>query len=58
MEEVVQYFNQKKDDVKIILFGGGTAEKTALEAWETKYENAISVAGKIRLGQELLRSKR
>lgn len=53
MEEVVQNFNQR-DDVKIILFGGGKTEKAALEAWEAKYKNAISVAGKIRLGQELL----
>ncbi|WP_320054195.1 glycosyltransferase family 9 protein [uncultured Acetobacteroides sp.] len=53
MEEVVQHFNQK-DGVKIILFGGGKAEEAALKVWETKYDNAISVAGKIRLGQELL----
>lgn len=53
MEKVVEYFNQK-NDVKIILFGGGKIEKAALEVWESKYSNAVSMAGKIRLGQELL----
>jgi ADP-heptose:LPS heptosyltransferase len=53
MEAVVQHFNQK-NGAKILLFGGGKEEKIALENWENKYENAVSLAGKIRLGQELL----
>jgi len=53
MEQVVQYFSQR-NDVKVILFGGGKAEVAALKEWEDKYENAVSVAGKIKLGQELL----
>lgn len=52
MEEVVRHFNQK-GDAKIVLFGGGKAEKEALEAWEKKYEHAVSVAGRFNLGIEL-----
>lgn len=53
MEEVVRYFDEK-GGYKIILFGGGKAEKEALEIWEQKYPSAVSLAGKIKLGKELL----
>jgi ADP-heptose:LPS heptosyltransferase len=53
MEKVVEHFNQM-EGVKILLFGGGKVEKDALDVWESKYSNAVSMAGKIRLGQELL----
>lgn len=53
MEKVVEHYNQQ-GTTKLILFGGGTAEQKVLSAWEEKYENVVSLAGKIRLGQELL----
>lgn len=41
------------DDIQILLFGGGAKEIAALNKWEAELPNAISLAGKIRLGDEL-----
>lgn len=53
MEQVVSYFSHKEGH-KVLLFGGGAYEKSKLEEWEKRYPNTISLAGKIKLGQELL----
>lgn len=53
MEEVVKHFSLQAS-TKIILFGGGASEQKLLSEWEKKYPNTISMAGKIKLGQELL----
>ena len=53
IEEVAKHFSSS-DENKVILFGGGAKEVEILSSWEMKYPNMVSVAGKIRLGQELL----
>lgn len=53
MEQVVAHFSRQAN-TQILLFGGGAVEQTLLTSWEQKYPNTISMAGKIRLGQELL----
>ena len=40
-------------EMKIFLFGGGAAEKEVLENWEKQFKNAISLAGKFSLEDEL-----
>ena len=37
----------------IYLFGGGAKEKALLHNWETRYDNVVSVAGKMTLTEEL-----
>ena len=53
MEQVVAHF-AGRDDVVIFLFGGGTSEKTILDAWSAKYPHIISVTGKFDLSTELI----
>lgn len=38
---------------RIFLFGGGKAEKEKLEQWSQPYENVLSLAGKLKLNEEL-----
>lgn len=40
-------------DWKIFLFGGGKAEKELLESWATNHPNVQSLAGKLKLNEEL-----
>ncbi|WP_457610745.1 glycosyltransferase family 9 protein [Lutibacter sp.] len=42
-----------KEDLKILLFGGGKKEVEILENIANKYSNTINIAGKIKLEQEL-----
>lgn len=39
---------------KVFLFGGGTNEQQILSAWEKQYPNVISVAGKLKMDEELI----
>lgn len=38
---------------KVFLFGGGKAEKEKLEAWEKRYPQTVSLAGKLKMTEEL-----
>lgn len=40
--------------VKVFLFGGGAYEKQILCNWEARYPNVISVAGKLKMDEELI----
>jgi ADP-heptose:LPS heptosyltransferase len=52
MEQVISELS-KKENLKIMLFGGGKKEIEILDKIENKYGNTVNVAGKIKLGQEL-----
>jgi ADP-heptose:LPS heptosyltransferase len=51
-EEIVEYFSNV-ENVKIFLFGGGKSEVEILDSWEKKYQNVESLAGKLRLAEEI-----
>lgn len=51
-EEVINQLN-KTDKYKILLFGGGAKEVEALEKLAERYENAVCMAGKLKLSEEL-----
>ena len=51
MEEVIA--DLSKQNLKILLFGGGTKEVEILENLANKYPNTLNVAGKIKLDNEL-----
>lgn len=53
MEIVVSELS-KRSNTTIFLFGSGAEEKAVIEKWEKTYSNVISVAGKIKLENELL----
>lgn len=50
MEQVIEKLSQNN---KIILFGGGVHEIKALNGLESKFENVITVAGKLTFDEEL-----
>ncbi|NLP57621.1 glycosyltransferase family 9 protein [Lutibacter sp. B1] len=52
MEQVILKIS-KKENIKILLFGGGKKEIEILNNLANKYANTINVAGKIKLEQEL-----
>ena len=52
MEKVLSELNSR-DNIKMIMFGGGDTEKEKLEEWESKFENCVSVVGKLRFAEEL-----
>ncbi|APG60820.1 glycosyltransferase family 9 protein [Christiangramia salexigens] len=52
MEKVVEALSEN-GKIKIILFGGGKSEKKQLKKWEDKYENCLSVVGKLSFAEEL-----
>ncbi len=43
----------KKEDTSILLFGGGAAEKTALDVLANKYDNVVNVTGRLPFEKEL-----
>ena len=51
MERVIALLSQSGQH--IVLFGGGKKEKEILSAWEAKYPNVESVAGKLTMKEEL-----
>ncbi|MEC7770017.1 MAG: glycosyltransferase family 9 protein [Bacteroidota bacterium] len=51
-QEVIEQLNET-DRYKILLFGGGTKEVAALEKLADNYENALCMAGKLNLSEEL-----
>jgi len=52
MEQVIANL-ATKENLKILLFGGGKKEVGILENIANKYSNVINIAGKIKLDQEL-----
>ena len=52
MEKVLSELNSR-GNIKMIMFGGGDTEKEKLEEWESKFENCVSVVGKLRFAEEL-----
>ena len=52
MEEVLQNLCQIPD-VQIFLFGGGANEVAILEGWSKRFPNTISLAGKLKMDEEL-----
>lgn len=52
MEEVLQKLSVQTN-MKVLLFGGGSIETQQLKSLENKFENAISVAGKLSFEDEL-----
>lgn len=52
-EEVIRCLSAL-EATRIFLFGGGKKERETLEAWEKKYPRTTSVAGKLRMEEELL----
>jgi ADP-heptose:LPS heptosyltransferase len=53
MEQVVENLSVLSG-IKILLFGGGQEEKSILSDWEVRFKNTISLAGKVKLNDELL----
>jgi len=51
-KEVIKGLNNT-DKYKILLFGGGATEVEALEELADSYDNAVCMAGKLRLSEEL-----
>lgn len=51
-EEIIKQLNNT-DKYKVLLFGGGAKEVEALEGFANNYNNAICMAGKLNLSQEL-----
>ena len=52
LETVIEYFS-KKENIKILLFGGGKKEVEILEKWQKNYPYVISLVGKFQLSEEL-----
>lgn len=52
MEQIIANL-ENKENLKILLFGGGQREVEVLENIAHKYSNTLNVAGKIKLDQEL-----
>ena len=52
MEQVIANLSTK-ENLKILLFGGGKKEVKILEKFANKYPNTINIAGKIKLDKEL-----
>ena len=52
-EEVIRSLSADST-CRVFLFGGGAHEKEILNAWEKKYPNVISVAGKLKMDEELV----
>ncbi|MBC9796913.1 glycosyltransferase family 9 protein [Sinomicrobium sp. FJxs] len=52
MEKVLEKLD-RKGKYTLLLFGGGKKEEQVLQALQSKYENAVSIAGKLSFKQEL-----
>lgn len=53
LESIEAVISELSKDYKILLFGGGDKEIEILNAFEAKYNNVISVAGKLSFKEEL-----
>jgi ADP-heptose:LPS heptosyltransferase len=53
LENMETVISELSKDYKVILFGGGEQEIEVLNAFEAKYNNVISVAGKLSFKEEL-----
>jgi ADP-heptose:LPS heptosyltransferase len=52
MVEVLEQLSENPK-IKVLLFGGGKKEKQQLATWAAKYNNTLSIAGKLTLAEEL-----
>ena len=52
IEEIIAELSSKPD-ISIFLFGGGDKEKRLLDLWQEKYPNTYSLAGKIKITEEI-----
>ena len=52
MEETISRLSSLSD-YQVFLFGGGKAEKEKLEVWEKRYQKTVSLAGKLKMAEEL-----
>lgn len=52
MEQVISELNSE-GKTRMIFFGAGEKEKEQLEKWEQKFENCVSVVGKLSFAEEL-----
>ncbi|PZD79094.1 glycosyltransferase family 9 protein [Mesonia sp. K7] len=52
MEKVIKSLSEK-GNYQMLLFGGGKTEEQQLAAWENKFKNVVSLAGKVRFKDEL-----
>ncbi|MDR1865269.1 MAG: glycosyltransferase family 9 protein, partial [Bacteroidales bacterium] len=52
-ERIIAHFSQK-GDTTLFLFGGGSREKEILEKWSVLYPHTVSVAGKLKMSEELI----
>ncbi len=53
MEKVIEYISENTN-YKVLLFGGGEKEVEILQNLANKYKNTISLAGKVKLTDELI----
>ena len=53
LENMEAVISELSKDYKVILFGGGDREIEALNTFEAKYDNVVSVAGKLSFKEEL-----
>jgi len=52
MEKIIQYYHQK-DDVQLLIIGGGENEKSLADRWEEKYPGIISMINVISFDEEI-----
>lgn len=52
MEETISRLSSLPN-CQVFLFGGGKAEKEKLEVWEKRYPKTVSLAGKLKMAEEL-----
>ncbi len=51
-EQIIAHY-AGQEDIQILLFGGGKNESSTFDEWTIKYPNAISLAGKFSLNEEI-----
>ncbi|GHT77332.1 hypothetical protein AGMMS50262_18050 [Bacteroidia bacterium] len=52
MEAIIRYYHER-DDVELLLLGGGTAEKLQVERWKEKYPKIVSLVGTLSFDEEM-----
>jgi len=52
MEEIIQYYHQK-DNIELLILGGGSDEKFQAERWKKKYPKIVSEIGALSFDEEI-----
>ena len=52
MEEIIRYYHQK-DDIELLIIGGGPDEKSQAERWKEQYPKIISLIGALSFDEEI-----